>query len=634
MKEYKITVNFEDNTIETDLKKLVQNDYNSIKINFEIDKEYDSALFELKYPDKKTTHQMMIKDNEVILPKGILNQEGDYEFEISIYNADSKLTHFITKTFEVREELVKDSEDIANDDRYPVLSDLINETTKLKNDFNETINNVDAFKTEIKNDENLRGPKGETFKYEDFTSEQLEALRGPQGIRGEKGDTGEQGPQGASYDDTQLRQKISNIEGHLFFDVKAHIEKSENIKLVVKSNVELNAQEGFTSSEDNKTLTKVLESNSAGEVTVTNSLYGTKTVSYEAAPNLTVNISNKNEDGSYSKTNKVEVTIVSDKELQEIEGWTLSEDMKTLSQFAYKTGTNKVTAYDLAGNTAEVTYKIYNVSTVPPKIKSGSLAITYSSSTGLATIRTSYANILIDIDTNEEWNNASSLGVFTKPYTIEELSKGITMTLRLEDDYGNVGKELVTLKYTNGKFSATHEFINDIDPANSHTMGEWEYLDSENEIRHCIDEECLDNYEETRPHNIKTTSKTIIDETNGHKHIKESTKYCTSCSHKFPTTRSQLNTITNSYEADGHYEVCDMCNYKQKVGEHNLGAVQQELVGTADCCYKEYQTCSICSEKVYGNTITAHTKGEPNSTGLVYCDICGVKLGREKPTSA
>ena len=31
----------------------------------------------------------------------------------------------------------------------------------------------------------LAGPKGDPFKYEDFTAEQLEALRGPQGERGE-----------------------------------------------------------------------------------------------------------------------------------------------------------------------------------------------------------------------------------------------------------------------------------------------------------------------------------------------------------------------------------------------------------------------------------------------------------------
>ena|SRR5699024_4513599 len=40
------------------------------------------------------------------------------------------------------------------------------------------------------------GAKGDPFTYEDFTEEQLEALRGPKGEPGEDGKDGEQGPQG------------------------------------------------------------------------------------------------------------------------------------------------------------------------------------------------------------------------------------------------------------------------------------------------------------------------------------------------------------------------------------------------------------------------------------------------------
>ena len=42
------------------------------------------------------------------------------------------------------------------------------------------------------------GPKGAPFTYEDFTEEQLAALRGPQGPVGEKGETGAQGTAGAA----------------------------------------------------------------------------------------------------------------------------------------------------------------------------------------------------------------------------------------------------------------------------------------------------------------------------------------------------------------------------------------------------------------------------------------------------
>ena len=39
--------------------------------------------------------------------------------------------------------------------------------------------------------EQLRGPKGDAFTYEDFTQEQLNALKGPQGEPGQKGDKGD-----------------------------------------------------------------------------------------------------------------------------------------------------------------------------------------------------------------------------------------------------------------------------------------------------------------------------------------------------------------------------------------------------------------------------------------------------------
>lgn len=48
-----------------------------------------------------------------------------------------------------------------------------------------------------------QGERGDAFTYEDFTPEQLEALRGPQGERGPIGETGpqgEQGPQGEKGD--------------------------------------------------------------------------------------------------------------------------------------------------------------------------------------------------------------------------------------------------------------------------------------------------------------------------------------------------------------------------------------------------------------------------------------------------
>lgn len=52
----------------------------------------------------------------------------------------------------------------------------------------------DPIKIEVKF--GLKGDKGDAFVYENFTEEQLEKLRGPQGIQGEQGPRGEIGPQG------------------------------------------------------------------------------------------------------------------------------------------------------------------------------------------------------------------------------------------------------------------------------------------------------------------------------------------------------------------------------------------------------------------------------------------------------
>ena len=48
----------------------------------------------------------------------------------------------------------------------------------------------------------VRGPQGEPFTFDDFTSEQLESLRGPQGPQGPKGADGT-----VSYDELTEEQK-------------------------------------------------------------------------------------------------------------------------------------------------------------------------------------------------------------------------------------------------------------------------------------------------------------------------------------------------------------------------------------------------------------------------------------------
>ena len=449
MKEYYINVNFEDNTIETDLKELVQNDYNSIRLNFEFDIEYDTAMFELKYPNGDTW-QKQIVDGSLVIPKGVLYQTEEYEYEISVYTIEGKLTHNKIKNFNVRSELVKDNIPM-NDDRVPILSDLINKA-------NKAVENVESFKEEIRNDEKLRGPKGdkgEPFTYEDFTEEQLEYLRGP------KGDTGEQGPQGIqgeTYDDTELRDRITVLEDMLFLKATALTSTDTNnvTTLTITSNKQLQEIEGYTLSEDKKILTKTLTENVGGEVTII-SIDGQELVlTYEAAPEITINISNENDDGTSNKTNQpVSVTLTSNKELQPLEGWELSNDKKTLIKLEYNPKANiLVTLKDLLDNSITISYTIRNVDTIAPginRIVIGNLTSGKRNITMITTEATKFDN--------DTWS-ANRVGGFaasyTKKITEEEIISGYKEEIVLEDRYGNVGCEKITISLVDGVVNATH----------------------------------------------------------------------------------------------------------------------------------------------------------------------------------
>lgn len=135
MNEYNIKVDFTKGKIFTNLKKLVQNDYNSTKLNFTFDKE-GRVLFKLLYPDG-TQYVDEIVNNELVFGPGILNQEGTYEYEIALYTEDGRLTDYATKTFEVRSELVNTDELVTPDDRVPVLDKLIDEVNTIKQDIGE-----------------------------------------------------------------------------------------------------------------------------------------------------------------------------------------------------------------------------------------------------------------------------------------------------------------------------------------------------------------------------------------------------------------------------------------------------------------------------------------------------------------
>lgn len=132
MNEYNFNVKFEKGRITSNLKKLVQNDYNSTKINFTFDKE-GRKVFKMLLPDG-TPYVTNIENDELVFGKGVLSQDGTYEVEIALYTEDGRLTDYATVKFEVRAELIQTDEIIELDDRLPILDNLIQEATKIKTD--------------------------------------------------------------------------------------------------------------------------------------------------------------------------------------------------------------------------------------------------------------------------------------------------------------------------------------------------------------------------------------------------------------------------------------------------------------------------------------------------------------------
>ena len=132
MNEYNFNVKFEKGRISSNLKKLVQNDYNSTKINFTFDKD-GRKLFKMLYPNG-APYITQINNNELIFGRGVLSQDGTYEVEIAVYTEDGRLTDYATTKFEVRAELIQSDEIVEVDDRLPILDSLIKDVNKIKED--------------------------------------------------------------------------------------------------------------------------------------------------------------------------------------------------------------------------------------------------------------------------------------------------------------------------------------------------------------------------------------------------------------------------------------------------------------------------------------------------------------------
>ena len=137
-----------------------------------------------------------------------------------------------------------------------------------------------------------------------------------------------------------------------------------NVTVTLTSNEELQPKENWTLSEDKKTLTRVYTDNIEG-LSIVKDLAGNETTVEIIVANIdriapTASV-------EYERTTRnVTATITANEAIQEIEGWTLSEDKKVLTKKYSKNTKETVTIKDLAGNESTIKVEITNIIDIVP----------------------------------------------------------------------------------------------------------------------------------------------------------------------------------------------------------------------------------------------------------------------------
>lgn len=124
-----------------------------------------------------------------------LGEGGELQCEFDLHNGESVMTS--PKFIVVCEKLLYDGEGIETSDEYQAY---ISALLKLENLSVDAVGGAEASVTKEVTETGIalhftlpKGEAGEAFTYEDFTEEQLAALKGDKGERGPQGEAGEDG---------------------------------------------------------------------------------------------------------------------------------------------------------------------------------------------------------------------------------------------------------------------------------------------------------------------------------------------------------------------------------------------------------------------------------------------------------
>lgn len=181
-------------------------------------------------------------------------------------------------------------------------------------------------------------------------------------------------------DSTKITIKINNIDKNAP-EIKTEYSNknltNENVIVTITANESLKEIEGWSLSEDKKILTKTFAENKNEELVI-----------YDLAGNkveTTIKIDNIDKvapilEISYDKVSEIDknviVTITANETIQEVDGWSLSADKKTLTKTYRKNAEENVIVKDQAGNSSTAIIKVSNIEDVTSDMSSDNEIIT------------------------------------------------------------------------------------------------------------------------------------------------------------------------------------------------------------------------------------------------------------------
>ena len=149
-KIYDVLVNFDGaGSISSDPIVMVKGDYNSVTLKFQMGKkDYLLAMFYLIKPNGLYYANIIENDEITFDDINTFSIEGYYHYGIALYDADSKLTNSAKGIIKVVDnETQTISEEVSEENQYPILDALINKVLEMKLAVDQTVSDIEAYNT-------------------------------------------------------------------------------------------------------------------------------------------------------------------------------------------------------------------------------------------------------------------------------------------------------------------------------------------------------------------------------------------------------------------------------------------------------------------------------------------------------